>query len=375
MAFSYYKSMTLAEAQAGTADSTDWPLTICLDGTVQAADADLKTVGNGGYVTSASGYDIRPYADSGLSSPLTFELVTYIATTGALEMHIKIPTLSASTDTVIYLAFGDVGVTTDGSSTSTWDSNFSTVIHYDEAAGNTMGDATANAIDGTKKGTGEPVYNATGEIFGCEVFDGTNDYVTLTNNALLSPGTGNCTISSWVRADTINTEGWVYNDYETGGNGLVLVRLLATNVFAAFFRDNIGVQSANAVGATSISGTTWYHVTAVKNGTTVKIYLNGAEDGTATNGSLGAVDVNSGPLPAIGIYGFVLPPTHTQFPWSGPMDEFRFSNTNRSPSWITADYNAQKASSTFITWGARQTVSGGAVLGAMRPRTKFWGDI
>ena len=50
MAFAYYKSLTLASAQAGGSDSTDWPLTIALDGNVQAADADLKTVANGGFV-------------------------------------------------------------------------------------------------------------------------------------------------------------------------------------------------------------------------------------------------------------------------------------------------------------------------------------
>src|SRR3989344_6655431 len=134
-AFGYYKSVTLAEAQSGTADSTDWPLTIALGYGPQAADADLKTVANGGYVQNSSGYDIRPYSDSALTTALTFELVNYDGVNGKLEMYVKIPTLSASTDTVIYLAFGDSGISTDGSSTATWDSNFKGVWHLKETLG------------------------------------------------------------------------------------------------------------------------------------------------------------------------------------------------------------------------------------------------
>src|ERR1035437_6125962 len=104
MAFSWLKSLTLDHTQAGTADSTDWPLTIWV------TDADLKTVGNSGYVQNANGYDIRPYSGSGLSSALTFELVSYNASTGAVEMHVKVPTLSHTADTVIYLGFGDATI-------------------------------------------------------------------------------------------------------------------------------------------------------------------------------------------------------------------------------------------------------------------------
>src|SRR6185436_5508529 len=123
MSFAYYKTATLDHTQAGVGNSTNWPLTI------NVTDADFKTVGNGGFVQNANGYDIRPYSDSALTTPLTFELVNFNAATGALEMHVKIPTLSVSVDTVIYIAFGDSGISTDGSSSSTWDSNFKMIQH------------------------------------------------------------------------------------------------------------------------------------------------------------------------------------------------------------------------------------------------------
>ncbi len=79
MAFSYYKSVTIDASQCGASNLTDFPVTIWV------TDTDLKVTGSGGFVQNSNGYDIRPYADAGLTSALTFELVTYVSTSGALE--------------------------------------------------------------------------------------------------------------------------------------------------------------------------------------------------------------------------------------------------------------------------------------------------
>lgn len=153
-AFAYYTPFTILEGQVPSPQA-DFPvlLVTSVDG---AAFARLQTVANGGHVQDPNGYDIRPFADEALTIPLTYELVadTYDATTGLLEMWVKIPILTDGY--VIYLAYGNPSLTTDGSSTTTWDSNYSSVYHLQNGLrGSTsvnVSDSTSNANDGTNMG-------------------------------------------------------------------------------------------------------------------------------------------------------------------------------------------------------------------------------
>src|SRR5437870_5821331 len=81
--FGFYKAVTIQTGQVPSSQSGFPALVPFL-----AVDSDFATVANGGKAQSASGYDIRPYADAALTTPLTFELVpgTYNAMTGAFEM-------------------------------------------------------------------------------------------------------------------------------------------------------------------------------------------------------------------------------------------------------------------------------------------------
>src|SRR5678815_5877388 len=145
MSFAHFKTFTTDHAQCGAADVSNFPVLL------RVTDADLKTVGNGGYVQSSRGFDIRPFSDAAFSAALTFQLVKYDAATGLLEMYVSLPTLTHATDVVSYLAFGDAGVTTDGSSRSVWDSNFLSVRHFtDPTSGATLlTDSSQNGPDST----------------------------------------------------------------------------------------------------------------------------------------------------------------------------------------------------------------------------------
>lgn len=346
MAFSYYKSMTLAESQSGTADSTDWPLTVALDGNVQAVDADFKTVGNGGYVQNSSGYDIRPYSDSALTTPLTFELVYYNATTGAFEMHIKIPTLSTSTDTVIYMAFGDSGISTDGSSTSTWNSSFKGVFHLKDGTTLAVTDSSQTGNNGTNNGATA----TTGQIDGGASFNGTNQTVDLgTTNV---PIRSAITVSGWFKTTAATAKilsRW--DDATAGLNWLMIAGTNDINVYAAQANNN--AWNATATGMTSGA---WTFIAFASSGSNaITLYKN--DDSPISGSNLFPTPGVDGPKVVLGAgqngTGYV-------DLFNGQADEIRISDSVRSTSWMTADYNSQKASSTFITWGAR-TSTGGSV--------------
>ena len=117
-------TITIDHTQCGTADTTSFPLLF------NETIAGLKSTGNGGSVENANGYDIAFYSDSGLTTLMDFEIETWSATTGELVAWVRVPTLSHTVDTVLYLGYGKSSITTDQSNrTGVWDANFHAVYH------------------------------------------------------------------------------------------------------------------------------------------------------------------------------------------------------------------------------------------------------
>lgn len=357
MAFAYKKSLTLAEAQSGTADSTNWPLTIALDGVVQAADADLKTVANGGFVQDANGYDIRPYSDSALTSALTYELVYYQATTGKLEMHVLIPTLSSSTDTVIYLAFGDAALNTDGSSTSTWNSAYKAVWHWPDGTTLASLDSTAGNNDGT-------IANATavaGAIDGAADFNGTTAQIEMANETNFDfERTDTFTISTWIKgtADPTTTQSIYAKQADNGGSDQGIIIAVGGTVAGDPYRIRLNSSGTSGIEVRfpRSNDTNWHHIAVTYSGSSaasgVLMYLDSvAQTPTVSVDNLTTTILNN-TVVSVGYRKYT-----ASLYFVGSLDEMRVSNVVRAQSWITAEYNAEKASSTFITWGARTSTT------------------
>jgi hypothetical protein len=346
MAFGYYKSVTIDHGQVGASDLTDYPVTIWV------TDADLATVANGGKVQSSSGYDIRPYADSGASSALTFELPDnptgstkpYVATTGQLEMHVKIPTVSHTSDTVFYLFFGDASLTTDGSSTGTWNSGFNQVWHFGPL-GTTpdvnFGDSTSHANTLTQSPT---VSYQTGQIDGGAGMLGSSGYA-------FAAGINDFTASAF----TLSM--WIHTALTTniGGIGPVFLYKGQGNINGYFFRaltdgtvglvtNQLGAKQESTSNAGTLAANTWTYLSAIRNGASVKVLKNGV-DVTSTSASHTDPTSSSDNF-QVGSYndGFIQ--------MDGIVDEVRVSNTDRTVDWELATYNNQKTSSTFLAWGA-----------------------
>ena len=103
---------------------------------------------------------------------------------------------------------------------------------------------------------------------------------------------------------------------------------------------------------TAPTGDAWHHIVVTYNNSDVNndpiIYVDGVSvTVTESFPPIGNIVTTSAPY-VLGNRG-----SDNARVWKGNLDEFRISNNLRSSSWITADYNSQKASSTFIAWGAR----------------------
>jgi len=124
----YWRRITIDHTKVPNTDLNNFP--VLISGTYSY----LATTGNGGNVTSSNGYDIIFTSDAAGTSTLPFEQESYNATTGAVIYWVKVPTVSHTTDTVIYLFYGNSGITTDQSNkTGVWDSNYKGVWHLPTA--------------------------------------------------------------------------------------------------------------------------------------------------------------------------------------------------------------------------------------------------
>src|SRR3990172_1868906 len=90
--FSYRQQVTLAGVVGGP--HAGFP------GLISLLDLNLRTIGSGGHVASANGYDIVFTASDG-TTPLDHEIERWDGSTGELIAWVRVPALTAGT--VIYL--------------------------------------------------------------------------------------------------------------------------------------------------------------------------------------------------------------------------------------------------------------------------------
>jgi len=333
MAYTYYRSVTLSEALSGTANSTDFPVTFT--GTY----AYLATVANGGKVENANGYDIAFFSDSGLTTPLDFELVTYTATTGFIEAHFRVGTLSASTDTVVYMAYGDSGISTfQGDVAGTWNSDFNLVYHGGDGTTLSTNDSTSNAYNGTNNGTAAVAGKVGGAL----------DFVRASSDTVSLASTGIAalmynrpfTISCWIYRNSTGDTQAIWGGGSSGTiDGYILFRINSEKL------NLVRSKEANiASSTTNVPSGAWAHVAVTYDSSNNYVfYLNGSADGSGSAGTGFNTSTNRNwALGADGGGDYL----------NAYLDEMRKSSVIRSSSWITAEYNNTSSPSTFYTIGS-----------------------
>jgi len=105
-------------------------------------------------------------------------------------------------------------------------------------------------------------------------FDGTGDYLTVPYNSAFALGTGSSTVEAWVYKLNTNIAGIVAT--LNGSTGYTF-RVNANGTVQFFY-----VGSSSVTTTSTVSTNTWTHLAAVRNGTTVTIYINGVAGGSST---------------------------------------------------------------------------------------------
>lgn len=149
------------------------------------------------------------------------------------------------------------------------------------------------------------------------LFDGSGDGLYCVDSADWDLGSDSFTIDAWVRwASFPSTPTVICQHYESASKYYTfqVYTTYGDRKLLIYFYDGgpyLGLSSS----ALTLTTNTWYHVAVVKNGTSVKLYLNGTEVGSTTYGTLPTFNGNL----YIGIEG------SGSYSFNGWIDELRFS--------------------------------------------------
>jgi hypothetical protein len=302
---------------------------------VNVTDPALKTVGNGGHVANANGYDIGFYADSGGTTKLKWEVEKYNGTTGNLIAWVKIPSVSSTTDTLFYLFYGDPSITTNQSDPlNTWDSNFKAVYHLGNGT-------TLTATDSTGGNNGTLFNNPTataGKINGAAHFVPTSSQAIGLANPGDFPIATAWTMETWIKPSTDGNVALLWGATSNNGPHMVLP---GNNTW------RVGFWGGADVNGAGVDTSAFHHIVGTFDGSNLRLYKDGALIGGPVAASPATA---SNPSAVIGsAFG--------AFYFNGDVDELRISSTNRPAGWITAEYNNQDSPGTFITMGGESCPS------------------
>ena len=321
-----YRKLITIDADKVAGDLTDFPVLISL------TDSDLadyaQNFGEDIFFTTSEG------------TKLSHEIESFNGYTGELYAWVKIPSLSSTTDTKIYMYFGNSDCSSQEDVTGTWSNGYVAVYHMNDATTSTILDSTSNDNDGTKKGANEPI-EATAKIYKGQDFDGTDDYVDCGNDTSLDI-TDEITMDVWVKMrGTQSTWAGIVSKGQNTGSYCLFVNKDTTKIA---FRLN-GTSATDLYSGDL--GTDWNHVIATYNKNSgiynQKLYINGVEIRHRTDTltiSISDLDLLIGNT-EVGTRYF-----------NGTIDEVRISNVARSAEWIETEYNNMNDPSSFYSVGS-----------------------
>ncbi len=360
--YSFRKQITILNGQvSGSADHANFPVLI------SHTDTDLRTFPNGGNVMNSNGYDIVFTAADGVTQ-LDHQLEKYTASTGAVVAWVRIPLLDFNDDTNIYMYYGNTSISTDQSSTGTWDSNYTAVWHMSDDPSGTapqIPDATSTTNDGTANNM-EAGDLVTGQLGDALSFDGVNEYIDVDTLGNFGSNLSEATFQFWInttQATIFSAMGFL----NTSNNTAILCELNSVRPFGSestgdtrfFVRDSSSptVQQRSGSDITGFNDGGWHQITYVKrtgNGA-IDIYF----DGVATSVSVDNKDPNTfSNLQHSMVLGARNNRNTIDHFGNCSLDEVRISDIARSADWLTTEYNNQSSPGTFYNLGASETMIG-----------------
>jgi len=301
---------------------------------IEVVDANLSTK------AQSSGDDIVFTDGSGIQ--LHHEIEYYENTSGHLVAWVNVSSLSSSSDTVLYMYYGNPGCENLENVSGTWDSDYRMIQHLEETSGVHV-DSSGFGNNGSC--TNGVVQDASGQCDGADGFDGDDDYINCGADSSLDFGTStDFTLEAWVK----NVEPPTGSEYQR----IVNIDPDTTGVVSLYTNADGRLRfqfASTSTGHTPVDGDIvrdgeWHYVVAVFD----RDYggIQSWVDDTKQNDV--SVDLSS--ASADGYLCIGKKPDYTSFPdcWHGSIDEVRVSSIIRNSSWINATYHCIQSPGLFM---------------------------
>ena len=334
--FHRYRKITIQASQVA-ADLTDFPVMIKLTG------ADFQSIEDD--VTDADGDDII-FRTSSHRVLLDHEIEVYDTTNDVLVAWVKVPSVSGSSNTDIYMYYGNDCITSSTQNAAgVWSNSYEAVYHlhddYINSEGTSARDGSNNGAVHTTGYTGQIAEGADFEL------DDPDD-VAISNWSWSGSA---ITIQAWMKWESLPDNATLFDkSFGTGAQDYVwnLSKLKTGNKHR--LRGYIKTGSTAASGTVQVSGTTdlnqdtWYFVILKYDGSNIYLRYNNQADSSASQS--GNLYTLSSPTIRIGNHA-----NGGDNPFDGIIDEVRVSSVARSDNWLNTEYNNQSNPGTFYTLG------------------------
>ncbi len=297
-----------------TGDLENFPVLISL------TDANLGTH------AQTDGDDIIFISSNG--QKLSHEIESFATSTGVLVAWVKIPSLSSTNDTQIFMYYGNAGVGNQEDAANVWDGDYRAVWHLPDSSASTD-DSTINGVNLTNTGASP---TDSGRAAGAMEFDGSSGFLKFSNDGQI--GTAG-TMSFWYK-ETTNCIGYeAFFGIENDDNGFGLERNGSDTQLFGYINSSIAFyNTANLFdGNWKYIAFTWNDVANLRS-----LIVNGSsQDSDNSSFSMGNINVIH-----IGDY------YNGGNQIKGIMDEIRISSTIRSQQWLQTEFNNQNSPESFL---------------------------
>lgn len=321
-----YRKKIIIDSTKVSADLVDFPTLISI------TDMELtKALSNGYDILFTDNNDVK----------LSHEIESFDNSIGKLVAWVKMPDLSSTTDTNIYLYYGNSNSSDNQNITDVWGNGFKGVWHLSSD----LKDSTINSNQGTSVGT---LTEVDGKIDKSQNLN-ESAYIDCGNNESLNINSTN--------SNGITLGGWIYLNSYGSWDGLLLNRCTTGNMSDGTVQYRVHDEqgklayrvnsSSTHTWNNSLEGSKWIHIKITHDFTTntAIAYKDGINLGSL---SVPAIQDYSGKSLYLGLrnYGSQIV--------DGYLDEVRVENVVRSWEWVQTEYNNQSNPNAFYTIGQEE---------------------